>query len=119
MPGSTPTPVSPIVNISKGKSATQSSTCYGGIAARYVDGDNDGAWAHKSVTCTCKADMNTWSVTVGPSVITKIVIWNRTDCCAERLKGAKLEIINGGKVVVASRNIASNTRSYTFVFGSV
>merc|ERR1712106_744887 len=109
---------SPIVNISKGKVATQSSTCYGGVAARAVDGNTSGVWKHNSVSHTCKGAMNTWSVTVGPSVITKIVIWNRTDCCAERIKGAKLDIFNGGKLV-ASKSIASTTRSYTFVFGSV
>merc|ERR1712128_188950 len=98
-------------NISKGKVATQSSTCYGGLAARAVDGNTDGVYAHKSVTHTCKKPMNTWSVSLGPSVITKIVIWNRTDsCCTGRIKGAKLDIINGGKVVT-SRNISTNTRS--------
>merc|ERR1711935_335925 len=79
-------------NISKGKKATQSSTCYGGVAARAVDGNNSGVWKHNSVSHTCKTAMNTWSVTLGLSVITKIVIWNRTDCCAERIKGAKLDI---------------------------
>jgi len=105
-------------NVSKGKVATQSSTCYGGVAARAVDGNTSGVWSHNSVSHTCKGAMNTWSVTVGLSVITKIVIWNRTDCCAERIKGAKLDIFNGGKLV-ASRNIVSNTRSYTFDYGSV
>merc|ERR1712021_294731 len=107
-----------IVNISKGKVATQSSTCYGGVAARAVDGNTSGVWKHNSVSHTCKGAMNTWSVTVGPSVITKIVIWNRTDCCAERIKGAKLEILNGDDLV-ASRNIDSTTRSYTFDFEDV
>merc|ERR1712106_879504 len=110
-----PAPQKVLNNIAKGKVATQSSTCHGGPAARAVDGNNSGVWGHGSVSHTCRHAMNTWSVTLGLSVITKIVIWNRTDCCAERIKGAKLEILNGDELV-ASRNIDSTTRSYTFDF---
>merc|ERR1712021_83671 len=113
-----PAPQKVLNNIAKGKVATQSSTCHGGPAARAVDGNNSGVWGHGSVSHTCKYAMNTWSVTLGPSVITKIVIWNRTDCCAERIKGAKLEILNGDELV-ASRNIDSSTRSFTFDFEDV
>merc|ERR1712106_1106587 len=113
-----PAPQKVLNNIAKGKVATQSSTCYGGPAARAVDGNNSGVWGHGSVSHTCKNAMNTWSVTLGLSVITKIVIWNRTDCCAERIKGAKLEILNGDDAII-SRNIDSTTRSYTFDFEDV
>merc|ERR1712106_1038966 len=49
-------------NLSKGKDATQSSTCSKGYAARAVDGNNDGIWGHSSVSSTCKKALNTWQV---------------------------------------------------------
>jgi len=126
------------INLSKGKAAEQSSTCHGGDAARALDGNKDGNWEKRPVdkqiagtqhwgtqTHTCKEDMNTWSVDVGPSIITKIVIWNRTDCKKEpfkcwgdRLKDAKLEIFNG-KEVLASGNFASTKSVYNFEFENI
>jgi hypothetical protein len=79
---------SPDWNLAMGKPAAQSSN-YGPTsgAGAAVDGDTDGQFPNGSVTAT-NADANAWwEVDLGASVpIGSITIWNRTDCCRERLE---------------------------------
>jgi hypothetical protein len=74
------------VNLAYGKSASQSSTFSSADASRAVDGVTDGDYSHGAVTHT-NADAGAWwEVDLGsPAAIVSIAIWNRTDCCAERL----------------------------------
>lgn len=80
----TPTPVAN--NVAQGKSATQSSTGFSGVPARAVDGNTGGNYNNGSVTHT-NAEANAWwQVDLGNSYqLSSIVLWNRTDCCADRL----------------------------------
>lgn len=76
-------------NLARGKAATQSSTlpgyAYGGPAAA-VDGVTDGNFFNGSVTHTNSEANPWWQVDLGnSSLVTSIVISNRTDCCASRL----------------------------------
>jgi len=68
--------------------ATQSSTHKVGYtdASKAVDGDTDGNYGDWSVSVT-NLDQNAWwEVDLGTSVtISSIAIWNRTDCCGDRL----------------------------------
>jgi hypothetical protein len=72
-------------NLAAGRIAAQSSTY--APASRAVDGNTDGDFFHASVTHTWGAETNPWwEVDLGSSTaINSIVIWNRTDCCKERL----------------------------------
>src|SRR5262249_23264785 len=74
-------------NLAQGKTATQSSTGAGGDAPRAVDGNTDGNWSGNSVSHT-GADANAWwQVDLGQSAnVSSIVLWNRTDCCRERMR---------------------------------
>lgn len=75
------------VNTTTSVVASQSST-YGGNAAasRAVDGNTDGKWSAGSVASTNRESQPWWQVDLGKSVsIDDVVVWNRTDCCAERL----------------------------------
>lgn len=74
-------------NVALNGTATQSSTAYGGLASRAIDGDTDGAWSAGSVTHTENEDNAWWQVDLGADHnIDEIVIYNRTDsCCTERL----------------------------------
>lgn len=73
-------------NLALGKIASQSSTGYGGDAQRAVDGKTDGNYFSNSVTHTNNAPQQWWQVDLGQvQKIDKIKIWNRTDCCKERL----------------------------------
>jgi Concanavalin A-like lectin/glucanases superfamily/F5/8 type C domain len=69
-----------------GQPATQSSTAASGLASRAVDGNPEGNFFANSVTHT---DYNTqawWQVDLGGSYsIPWLNIWNRTDCCPERV----------------------------------
>jgi uncharacterized delta-60 repeat protein len=85
---STTPPPSP-VNLALGKSVSQSSTWPGvstdGPGAA-VDGNTNGSFFSGSVTST-NLDANAWwQVDLGASAsISSVAIWNRTDCCADRL----------------------------------
>jgi hypothetical protein len=76
-------------NPGQGKTATQSSTYQGyasAVAGSAIDGNTDGNFFDASVTAT-NLDTNAWwQVDLGTSTaIGTIVIWNRTDCCSDRL----------------------------------
>jgi len=74
------------VNLAKGKTATQSSTMFGGEARRAVDGKTEGNFHLNFVSHTSSQFQAWWQVDLGAvSSIQRIRIWNRTDCCGERL----------------------------------
>jgi hypothetical protein len=73
-------------NLALGKPATASSEAFGGLASRAVDGDTNGSFDNNSVSHTDQADHAWWQVDLGAAVqIGTINVWNRTDCCPERL----------------------------------
>ena len=75
-------------NRALGKAATQSSNPFGGDPSRAVDGNTDGNWAHGSVIHTDRDLYAWWQVDLGAvGAISNVDIWNRTDCCSERLSG--------------------------------
>lgn len=74
------------INLALGKTATQSSTGYGGDPQRAVDGKTDGNYFANSVTHTNNGPQEWWQIDLGSvQEIDKIRVWNRTDCCRERL----------------------------------
>ena len=78
-------------NLALNKPVEQSSEySQGGTAKNAVDGNTDGHFSHGSVTSTSTSpkNLNAWfDIDLGGNKqINTIVIWNRTDCCAERLK---------------------------------
>ena len=91
-------------NIAKGKSARQSSTGYGGPAKFAVDGNTSGSYAAKTITHTNQESKPWWEVDLGGAqTIERIVLWPRTDCCPERLDNFTLEILDGERQVIWSR----------------
>jgi hypothetical protein len=83
-------------NIARTGKATQSSTGFGGPAARAIDGNTDGDYQKNSVTHTA-ISKNPWlEIDLGKTTeIDKIVIWNRTDSGLQsRLDGFSLSILN-------------------------
>ncbi len=74
-------------NVARGKPAAQSSN-YSATseASKAVDGTIDGVFANGSVSHT-NADANAWwEVDLGTShALSAVRLWNRGDCCAERL----------------------------------
>ena len=77
---STPPPTNQ--NIAINGTASQSSTSYGGIASRAIDGNTDGTWNNASVTATDYNQRTSpwWQVDLGQSYkLTKINIYNRKE----------------------------------------
>lgn len=73
-------------NIASGKNTSQSSTYTDASAERAVDGNTDGDYSQDSVTHTLKESVPWWQVDLGAScLIESIQLWNRTDCCSDRL----------------------------------
>jgi Domain of unknown function (DUF1929)/F5/8 type C domain/Glyoxal oxidase N-terminus len=72
-------------NLALGRPATQSSTLFT-TAAAAVDGNTDGSFGNGSVTHTSSTSQPWWQVDLGSvQTIGSIKLWNRTDCCADRL----------------------------------
>lgn len=77
-------------NLALAGSATSSSTYPGGDASKVIDGDTNGVWAGGSVAHTQNTTANEWiTVDLGSvQYVDEIRIWNRTDCCSDRLSNA-------------------------------
>lgn len=74
-------------NVAQGKPATQQSTAWSAPASRAVDGNTDGNFGGGSVTHTAEPSQQAWwQVDLGASTaLSSVDVWNRTDCCADRL----------------------------------
>jgi hypothetical protein len=84
-------------NLALGKTASQSSTSGIGSADHAVDGNADGDWGHGSVTATNLEAQPWWQVDLGrPSAVERVVLFNRTDCCTERLSNLRIETSTDG-----------------------
>lgn len=82
-------------NLAQGKPATQSSTGYGGVASRAVDGNGSGYWDDGSVTHTNIEAQPWWQVDLqSEQTIGEIVLYNRRDCCVDRLSNFKVRVSN-------------------------
>ncbi|MEY9910054.1 hypothetical protein ABIA35_006298 [Catenulispora sp. MAP12-49] len=76
-----------VADLAAGTTATQSSnTQPGGDAAHAVDGNTDGDFFDGSVSHTGDDADAWWQTDLGSSqAIGSIALWNRTDCCSNRL----------------------------------
>ena len=78
------------INLATAGTATSSSTYPGGDASKAIDGDTNGAWSNGSVAHTQASSANEWiTVDLGSlQYVDEIRVWNRTDCCSDRLSNA-------------------------------
>ncbi|MCX5745472.1 MAG: discoidin domain-containing protein [Proteobacteria bacterium] len=80
-------------NIAVGRPTRQSSTVLGGVSGRAVDNDLDGTWPHGSVTHTTGDPGNWFEIDLGAAtLVDSVVVYNRTDCCADRLNFVRVEL---------------------------
>jgi hypothetical protein len=74
------------MNLAQGRPATQSSTNSGKAAELAVDGNTDGNFYNNSVSHTNSEVNPWWQVDLGGvQAIDAVQVWNRTDCCGDRL----------------------------------
>jgi len=80
------------VNLAKSKKASQSSEGWGGKAHFAIDGNRNQKFNAKTSNHTGKGDrMPWWEVDLGAVYkVEHIRIFNRTDCCGERIRGANV-----------------------------
>ena len=82
--------------------ATQSTTLFGQGASIAVDGNIAGNWSLNEITHTDNLDNSWWQVDLGANrSLERIVIYNRTDCCAERLSNFRVSVLDatGAEVI--------------------
>ncbi|XP_033125777.1 fucolectin-like isoform X2 [Anneissia japonica] len=92
---STPCDTGRTVLLSKGTHATQSSVGWDGVAERAVDGRKSGTYGDGTCTHTQNQANNWWMVDLGKTFKVKYVrLYNRQDCCRERLNGAIIRVGN-------------------------
>ncbi|CAC9544075.1 hypothetical protein [uncultured Gammaproteobacteria bacterium] len=86
------------INLALGKHATQSSNYYETVryhAPKAVNGDTKGVWYTNSITHTNYEQGAWWQVDLGSKKnINQIIIYNRTDCCVDRLSNYQVSISN-------------------------
>lgn len=103
------------VNLAKDQSASQSTTAFGGVASRAVDGNPNSSWAGGSISHTSDSDPATqawWQVDLGAiKDISTIRIFNRTDCCSDRLSNFHIFVSD----VPFTSNTVSGTQAQTGV----
>lgn len=73
--------------------ASQSSTGWGGDAARAIDGNANGSFSANSVTHTLVESQPWWQVDLRRARrIGEVILHNRSDCCAERLSDFDVKV---------------------------
>ena len=83
--------------ISKNKPATQSSDYNSskGTADRAVDGNTNGNWSGNSVTHTKNSSKNWLKIKLGGGKkVKRVVVYNRKDCCTDRIAGAEISLLD-------------------------
>lgn len=88
--------------------ASQSSTGYGCPPERASDGNTNSTYGGGSISHTETEKNPWWSIDLGSDKsIGQIKIFNRGDCCGERLSNAIVEVLNSQGTTVGSSRIAT------------
>jgi F5/8 type C domain/PEP-CTERM motif len=99
--------------------ASQSSVSFSGIASRANDGNTNGAFWGNSVSHSDFEAQPWWQVVLAePVAVDRVVVWNRTDCCADRLSNYTVSLWLGGSQVSSTFFAGQSPVTQTFSFGS-
>jgi len=94
----------PTLNLALTGVASQSSTRFGASASRAIDNDPNGQFRNRSVTHTAPGNNVWWEVDLKEvSSIVSVEIFNRTDCCPERLTDYTVTLLDEFGDVTSSR----------------
>lgn len=92
-------------NVALGQATSQSSTASGGNSTRAVDGNRSGSFTAFTVTHTANEAGPFWTVLLAEETsIEEIRVYNRQDCCADRLDSFIVEIYFQDTVVWTYEN---------------
>lgn len=99
--------------------AKQVTTFRSATAEKAIDGNASGDFFSGSVTSTEPGSFVWWELDLGSDqLVTRIVIHNRTDCCAERINPAQIDLRNSEQKIVWQGNIESTRARYVFEVNS-
>ncbi len=103
-------------NIARAGTARQSSDYNGGSkAAKAIDGNASGIFA--SCSCTTEEKEPWWEVDLGgQKPIDHIVVYNRNDCCPERLDNVTVKLLDTDRKESAGRKIGDAPFRSEFTF---
>ena len=99
------------VNLALSGTATQSTTfcCDRGVsgaAGKAIDGNTDGDFFNGSVSHTAGDQNAFWRVDLGDTFeIGQVTVWNRTDCCADRLTNFSVSILDSSLASVSAQEL--------------
>jgi Ca2+-binding RTX toxin-like protein len=98
-------------NIALGKPATESSQGHSfGAASKAVDGNTNGDFNAQTTTHTNSEDNPFWMVDLqSANPIYQVVLFNRTDCCSERLNNVRVQILDASNNVISQNSVLFNT----------
>jgi hypothetical protein len=84
-------------NLAPAGVASQSTTGFGGEASFAIDCNTDGIYPNGSTTHSATGDVApSWQVDLLESYpIDRVVVWGRSDCCADRLTNFRVSILDG------------------------
>ena len=90
-------------NIARSGKATQSSVGYRSPANKAIDGNNDGRFA--SCSCTNNEKDAWWEIDLGAEFpIDHILVFNRNDCCPERLDKVSVKVLSDDRTELIAFN---------------
>lgn len=106
------------INIAPSGKATQSSNYPNSPASKAIDGNHNGSFT----TCSCTTEQlgAWWELDLGKSVdIDSVAVWNRTDCCPERLDNISIEILDEQRQVIVTRTLKKSAARNALPEGAV
>ena len=87
-------------NLALAGTAIQSSEAHGGQPGRGIDGNTNGTWSNGSCTHTADQPNSWWEVQLTTSApISRILLYNRLDCCHKRLSNFRVSVFDGSAEV--------------------
>lgn len=99
--------------ISSSGKANQVTTFRSAVANKAIDGNASGVFSDDSVTHTQPGKSVWWELDLGSDQeITKLVIYNRTDCCGERINPARIVLRDSARKIAWQNTIESTLKRY-------
>ena len=106
-----------VTNVAQGQAVSQSSTYANASASRAVNGSTNGTFSANASSSTNSNTNAWWQVDLGATyALDSIQLWNRTDCCANRLSNFYVFVANtniSGRSFTSLVNDASVWRYYS------
>lgn len=98
------------INIARAGTASQSSTAFGAIASNAINGSPWGKYTH-----TNSDGYKWWKLVLEEEIeVSRVNVYNRSDCCQFRLNGAVLYLIGTAGNIIDSRTLSGNQTQFIY-----